>query len=195
MPTTIALYGDSYISRLQDYCDGDLRVPASIYWCGKGGLRTDFLNRKGVIDKNAKSSYDQLKRLRPDVVIINVGGNDLSTTTKPREIYDHIISLVHDFHQAGVKDVYVAEIMTQGDFTKCPDPQMNKKLFDLQHKKINILLAKELKGKFIDFPDIHYPADYLRDLVNMREYDPTSCNTGQKKYESRLRRVICSLRS
>ena len=84
MPTTIAMYGDSYISRFQDYCNGDLRVPASIYWQGKGGLRTDFLNKKAVIDKNVKTSYDLLKSLQPDVVIINMGGNALSSTTKPQ---------------------------------------------------------------------------------------------------------------
>ena len=85
MPT-VAIYGNSYVSRLQDFCGGDLRVPASIYWFGKGGLRTDFLNKKGIVDKHAKSMYEQMKSLQPDVVIINVGGNNLSTTTTPREI-------------------------------------------------------------------------------------------------------------
>ena len=134
MPTKIAMCGDSYVSRLQDYCDGDLRVPASIYWCGKGGLRTDFLNKKGVIDKYAKSSYDQLKSLRPDVFVINVGGNDLSTRTKPREIYNRIIGLVHDVQKAGVKDVYVAERMTRADLPS--NEEKNSLIFDAKRSTL-----------------------------------------------------------
>ena len=85
--------------------------------------------------------------------------------------------------------------MTWETFPNVPTLKWIKKSFDLQRKKINTLLAKELKGNVIDFPDINYPADYLRDLMHMREYYPTSCNTGKKKNESRLRRVICSTRN
>ena len=192
---TIAMYGDSYIKRLQDYCDGDLRVPATICWFGKGGLRSDFKDRKGLkIGKDAKSNYEKMKKLLPDVVFINVGGNDLTTTTKPREIYDQIAGLIYELQQAGVKEIYVAEILTRGDFSKCPDPDMNKASFDLQRKKINTLLAKEFKEKFIEFPDIQYPTDYLTDRVHLMDHDSTTRNTGLKKFESTLRRIICSLK-
>ena len=195
MPITVAFYGDSYIRRLYDFCDGSLRVPATVCWFGKGGLRSDLKDKKGLtVDKNARANFEKLRKRRPDAVIINVGENDLSTTTKPRDIYFRIMELINDLQQDGVRDIYVAEIMTRGDFSRCPDPAMNKAAFDLQRKKINTLLAKELKGNFIKFHDIHYPADYSADLVHLQAHEPNTINTGLKKFECRLRRLICSLR-
>ena len=57
-------------------------------------------------------------------------------------------------------------------------PSNEQTSFDRQRKKINTLLAKELKGKFIKFIDIHYPGDYLNDFVHMQDNDPTSVNRG-----------------
>lgn len=195
MPLTIALYGDSYVSRLKNLCGGDLRVPATVCWYDKSGVRSDFIDRHGKFDDKAKANYERLKKLGPDVVFINVGGNDLTTTSNPREIYDKILSLVDELKAVGVKVVYVAEIMTRGDFSKCPDPKMNKTSFDLQRKKINTLLAKKLKDTFVKFSDVRYPADYTKDLVHLLEFATTTNNTGIKKYESRLRRIFCSLKS
>lgn len=39
MPKTIAMYGDSYVNRLKEYCDCNLRVPGKVCWFDKGGLR------------------------------------------------------------------------------------------------------------------------------------------------------------
>ena len=195
MPLTIALYGDSYITRLKNFCKSDLRVPANLCWFDKSGVRSDFIDRKGQIDATAKANYDRLKSLRPDVVFINVGGNDLTTTSNPREVYDRILGLVDELKQVGVKVVYVAEILTRGDFRKCPDPKMNKESFDLQRKKINTLLAKQLKERFLKFSDIRYPNDYSTDLVHLLDFSTATNNTGLKKYESRLCRILCSIKS
>ena len=40
--------------------------------------------------------------------------------------YDQIAGLIYELQQAGVLEIYVAEILTRGDFSKCPDPEMNK---------------------------------------------------------------------
>ena len=167
MPLTVALYGDSYIFRLKNFCKSDLRIPADVSWFDKSGLRSDFVNKKGKIDETAKANFESLKKERPDAVFINVGGNDLTTTSNPREVYDRIICLADELQQAGVKVVCVAEIMTRGDFSKCPDPEMNKRSFDLQRKRINTLLAKKFKDKFLKFADI--------DLDNPTDYDKDPC--------------------
>lgn len=157
MPLSIALYGDSYVYRLKNYCNTDLRVPANVSWFDKSGLRSDFINRNGEIDSEATTNFAKLKEEKPDVVFINVGGNDLTTKSNPREIYDRILSLVDELKQAGVKVVYVAGIMARGDFSKSPDPDMNQQSFDLQRRKINTLLAKELRDRFVKLAVVKFP--------------------------------------
>ena len=139
MPKTIALYGDSYVARLQDYCNEDLRVPNDVYLFGKGGLRSDLSKRNGEVDISAKLMFRKLKELKPDAVFLNVGGNDLTTSSTPRQVIHRILGLTAELQKAGLRVVYVAEILTRGDFSKCPDPEMNQACFNRQRKKINSL--------------------------------------------------------
>ena len=41
-----------------------------------------FHQQRGEIDESTKANYERLKKLRPDVVFINVGGNDLTTASR-----------------------------------------------------------------------------------------------------------------
>ena len=61
MPLTIALYGDSYVSRLKNFCTAELRVPANVCWFERSGVRSDFLDKKGKFDVAAKANYDRMK--------------------------------------------------------------------------------------------------------------------------------------
>ena len=194
MSTTIALYGDTYVKNLRNYCNGDLRVPATVFWFDKGGLRADFKKRDGKrIDTDAKAKYDKMIELRPDVAFINVSGNDITTETKPREIFDRVVKIAEDLRDAGATTVLIAEIMTRGDFSKSPDPTLDKTTFDRKRQKINAFLAKHFKDNLIRFPDIKYPKDYSTDGVHLMTYSDSTNNTGMKKYESRIRRILCSL--
>lgn len=182
------MYGDSYILRLKEFCKKDLRVPADVLWHEKSGLRSDFINRQGKIDDSAVKNYESLKELQPDVVFMNVGGNDLTTTSDPNNVYEQIMALVDDLKGVGVKDVYVAEIMPRGDFSMNPDPKMNQTSFERQRRKINYLLAKTVKTRCVKFADVLFPDEYSTDEVHL-------ANSGLKKYESRLRRIFCSLKA
>lgn len=149
-----------------------------------GGLRTDRMDYR---------LYDRMLRKRPQIAVINIGGNDITPTSAPRDIFKRICNIVEDLHDSGVKHVFIAEIMTRGDFSKCPG--LTKVSFDLQRKKINHLLAKTYKEKLIRFSDIRFPKDYSYDGVHMGTEVTTTRNTGMKKYESRIRRILCSVRS
>lgn len=195
MPKTIAIYGDSYVKRLREFCNGELRVPGSIYWYDKGGLRADFRNRDGQPDAYAISRYNQMVDLHPDIVFLNVSGNDITTKTDPREIIDRVVRITVDLQEAGTTTVFIAEILTRGDFSKSPDSQLDKATFDRKRQKINSGLAKLFKDKLIRFPDIKYPRDYSTDLVHLSSYSATTNNTGLKKYESRIRRLLSSLKN
>ena len=193
MPTTIALYGDSYVANLRNHCNSNLRVPATVYWFGKGGLRTDFKKRDGKIDTDAQAMYSRMIDLRPNVAFINVSGNDITTDVKPRDIFNRVVRIVDDLQAAGTTTVFIAEIITRGDFSKSPDPNLDKPTFDKIRQKVNTLLAKCYKDNFIRFPDIKYPKDYSSDGVHVSTHSESTNNTGMKKYESRIRSVLCSI--
>ena len=57
----IALLGDSYISRLEEFCKGDLRVPGDVRFFGVGGMNFD----------NYSKVFKEVKLFRPDAVYIS----------------------------------------------------------------------------------------------------------------------------
>ncbi|OWF36980.1 hypothetical protein KP79_PYT02494 [Mizuhopecten yessoensis] len=109
--------------------------------------------------------------------------------SKPRDIFNRIVSLVETLRDSGTTRVLVAEILPRGSFKA---PGLNKTVFDRQRNKINALLRKKYDKDFVRFPDIKYPTDYLPDLVHLDTRETTTKNTGMKKYASRIRRCLHS---
>ena len=195
MPLTIAIFGDSYVEHLRRYCENDLRVPGKTYWFGKGGMTANFKKKNGEKDVVAEDLYQRMLELRPDVAFINVSGNDITTATTPKQIYDRVVKIVSGLQEVGTRHIFIAEIMTRGDFSKSPDPGLDKTTFDKKREKINSRLAKTYKDHLIRFSDMRYPRDYHTDLVHLMTESSTTNNTGMRKYESHIRRLLCSLRS
>ena len=196
MSTSLALYGDSYVKRLRGFCNNDLRVPGTVYWYDKSGLRADLKKRDGQReDTDARAMYNSMLELRPDVAFINVSGNDITSQTTPREIFDRVVLIVNDLQAAGTSTIFVAEIMTRGDFSKSPDQHLDKATFDRKRQEINTLLAQRFKENLIRFSDVRYPDDYDKDQVHLLKNSASTANTGMKKYESRIRRILCSLKN
>ena len=117
----IALLGDSYISRLERFCDGNLKIPGHVKFFGKGGMRTpsDFL--------------DGLLAFQADVVFLSLGGNHIQYNSTPKEIISRILSIRETLITNGVKTVFIAEISERGCFTK--SPQLTAKAFNAQRQK------------------------------------------------------------
>lgn len=87
MATKKAFYSDSYVKRLQDFCNCDLQVPRSVYWFDKGGLLADFKKRDGKRkDAEAKAMYTWMFKQHPDVAFINMSSNDIMTQTTSRDL-------------------------------------------------------------------------------------------------------------
>ncbi|KAH3699716.1 hypothetical protein DPMN_074676 [Dreissena polymorpha] len=169
----VVLFGDSNIKRLPFFCKDrkGLLVPYNLRWFGQGGLRMDRM------DNNL---YGMMLREKADIIIVAVGGNDITPTSQPKEIVERITEIVNEMHRNGCEHVYVLEIMTRGDFSKC------------KRVKINKCLAKTYKNNFIRFPDIKFPADYSKDLVHLESLCPG--NNGMHKYQCRIQRLICSVK-
>ena len=146
-------------------------------------------------DTDARAMYNSMLELRPDVAFINVSGNYITSQTTPREIFDRVVLIVNELQAAGTSTIFIPEIMTRGDFSKSPDQHLDKATFDRKRQKINSLLAKRFKENLIRFSDVRYPEDYDNDQVHLLKNSASTANTGMKKYESRIRRILCSLKN
>ena len=105
------LFGDSYIKRLQNFCDGDLHVPGSTRFVHRGGLRCDGIDE--MMEKKLTAAAE-----KTDIVFLSIGGNDISPISKPEKIYDDIKSLIEKLKEAGVRRVFISEILPRADFKK-----------------------------------------------------------------------------
>ncbi|KAH3805537.1 hypothetical protein DPMN_133841 [Dreissena polymorpha] len=140
----VVLFGDSYIKRLCFFCDErkGLHMPYNVKWYSQGGLRTDRMNT---------DLYGKMLKEKGDIVIVAVGGNDITPTSQPKEIVRRITEIVNDISRNGCEHVYITEILTRGNFSKCPGLQ--KIVFDRQRIKINKCLAKTFKNNLLKFPE------------------------------------------
>ncbi|XP_069106512.1 uncharacterized protein [Argopecten irradians] len=165
-----AILGSSYISRLRDFCEGDLKVPGECRFYGKGGMRTDSIPTRMMVN---------LKDYDADVVFIHLGGNDIQQDSNPRHIFLNLCTIVETLTEMGAT-VYIAEICRRGDFSKAPG--LDEKSFNKQRNAINRLL-KEKFGKYMIKVPLQYPADYDDKLVHFSHF-------GLRKYFFMVRRVF-----
>ena len=109
-PATILMIGDSYIRRLQDYenrCYGpyanlgfDFPV-ANVSWLGIGGM---------TVRRFRVCYMEQVHNVKPDIVFIHLGGNDLCCYYKtPEEVGEETELLVEDLLAMGVLQVVVSQ--------------------------------------------------------------------------------------
>ncbi|XP_033730279.1 uncharacterized protein LOC117319617 [Pecten maximus] len=150
-----AVFGSSYVTRLERYCHGDLKVPGTVRFFGKGGMRSDSIPRQLLRD---------LIEYNPDVVLIQLGGNDISATSSPNDIFQRLLTLQVDLHHAGIQEVYFTEIVRRGNFDKSPG--LTATSFEKQRKKINRLLLT--RPRYIKIR-VNFPEDYDRDQVHFND--------------------------
>lgn len=177
------LFGDSYIKRLYSFCGGDLHVPGSSVFVYQGGLRSDRL------DNGMKK---KMKDAKPDVMFISIGGNDVNPDSSAVEIFERICCLVKEFEDAGVRRVFISEILPRADFSRSQPPGLTKSKFDRDRKTINKMLYQYYGENVIKFHDIKCPRDYLDDLVHLSTPTLATRNCGIRKYFFRIRLAFCS---
>lgn len=150
------------------------QVPGVVKFFGRGGM---------TIDQYDESLFQEMLRFRPDVILINLGGNDIHSQSVPTDIANKLVALVETLKSHGTKSVYVAEICERGRFIK--DPNLTKKSFNAQRKKINKLIHRQECVKFAEL-NMRFPKDYDNDKVHF------SKPKGQRKYMYFLRRILLS---
>jgi hypothetical protein len=116
----VCVIGHSYIRRLRDFCSqtetenlGLDPKEFQIIFRGKGGLRL----------RKCDSRSDLLCfNIIPDIVFLQIGENDISTSTNSRKLAEDILSVAQYLrHGVGVGLIIVGQLIRRMQFASCRD--------------------------------------------------------------------------
>ncbi|KAK3106364.1 hypothetical protein FSP39_018560 [Pinctada imbricata] len=122
-PLNVQIIGHSYIRRLHEYCDKNnilnLRLDrdfCAVNFRGKGGLRLRHIGQTSGGSRHELFHFDVV----PDVVFLQVGGNDISAHTNCTQLARDIVSLAkYLVLGVGVRLVYIGQLIRRLPFTVC----------------------------------------------------------------------------
>lgn len=169
----VAFLGSSYIARLDKFCCSDMKIPGQTQFFGVPGLRADSV---------PPSKIQEITVFNPDIICVLVGGNDISDTSSPSEIFKNIVNLVDVLKNVCmIYQIYVCEVLSRGKFKF--SKHMTYERFEAQRTKINKKLIIMKNASIIPLRKIKYPQDYVSDCVHLND-------GGQKKLFFALRTAI-----
>ena len=174
---SLTVFGDSLVRRQGGFID---RVPfgVPVHFIGKGGMRA-----LAVPD----DLWQELLRTRPTHVFLHFGGNDISSDSSPRVIFEEIKCRVEELISFGVQCVWVGEVLPRGRFNRSPGLWAAE--YERQRRALNRLLHNFMKHRFILFRFHVFTLtgiphrDFLSDLVHLSVF-------GQRKYHRVLLRLL-----
>ncbi|XP_053381462.1 uncharacterized protein LOC128549140 [Mercenaria mercenaria] len=109
--------------------------------------------------------FESLKTYKPRYVFINLGGNDITDSCNPHDIYLNIINIVEELYNCGVERVFVASIVERGKFPKWTG--LNHKFFNVYRRSVNKKLKKYFARDFVQIGKrLIYSRYYDLDLVH-----------------------------
>ena len=153
--TKFATFRDSYVTHLQKFTGGRSDV-SNCRFLGVSGMST----RRKLQDK-----FDEMKHYRPDVVFMNLGGNDITESTDIHNLVKRLKNIVKELYENGTTKVFVATVIERGSFpewTGLATPIFNK----IRHA-LNKKLRTELGTELIDVgKKMKYHRHYNNDLVH-----------------------------
>lgn len=144
--TRVAILGDSYCHHLKndlarERLDGDLNLRrCRVSW---------FANRGGTARKALRFDLAAVENARPDVCIVQLGGNELDKGEKPGWVVATLCLLAVELKRLGAKVVYICEVT----------PRLSPKFsshaaFTQAARECNKDLAMLLGGKLREYPRI-----------------------------------------
>ncbi|XP_052770941.1 uncharacterized protein LOC128210628 [Mya arenaria] len=150
----VAIFGDSHVWRLDAFCNEDLKVPMEVRFFGAGGMKAS---------KPKPGLLKQVKMYGADLVVVSLGGNDITTTSVPKDIVAAVLDIAQDFLDSGVSTILVLEIGERGAFRD----GLGYRSFASQRARINQLLGKRERElvEVLRLPHIRLPAEFMRDKV------------------------------
>ncbi|XP_060564019.1 uncharacterized protein LOC132723342 [Ruditapes philippinarum] len=128
-----AIFGDSFITRLQASTYGKLDFDRPHRFFGVSGMSTQ---------RKFTSKFREMLEYRPRYVFINLGGNDITAACDIHSIYINLINIAEDLYNSGVERVFVASIIERGNFKQWTG--LNSKMFNKIRRSLNNKLKKYL---------------------------------------------------
>jgi hypothetical protein len=125
---TVLVLGHSFVRRLSDFvherresCVPNFDLPCNVKFIGTGGLRV----------YNLWAYLDDVSRILPDIVVLDVGTNDLSSDNScPGELADSVHRFAeHLINNFGVKTVNIAQIFRRLPGAERTPVDFNSKVF------------------------------------------------------------------
>ena len=114
-PATVLMLGDSFVRRLQEFATREYGAydnlglhyqVANVFWHGIGGIMVDTLRADRL-----RQFYSIMNEIKPDVVFLHIGSNDLTCSRKtPEMVGDSIDQLCGDLMASGVKQLVVSQL-------------------------------------------------------------------------------------
>ena len=112
-----------------------------------------------------QDKFDEMKRYRPDVVFMNLGGNDITESTDIQILVKRLKNIVKELNENGITKVFVATVIERGSFPEWTG--LTRPIFNRIRHALNKKLRTELGTDLVDVgKKIKYQRHYNNDLVH-----------------------------
>ena len=106
-----------------------------------------------------------MKHYRPDVVFMNLGGNDLTESTDIQNLVKQLTNIVKELYENGITKVFVATVIERSSFPEWTG--LTRPIFNKIRHALNKKLRTELGTDLVDVgKKIKYHRHYNIDLVH-----------------------------
>lgn len=151
----VAIFGSSYVKRASYFAD--FAMPFEVEWFGVGGM---------TASQPCPNLISKMARYSPDIVVVCLGGNDISSGAEPSTVIDCLTSLFHRIRDFAPRqpDIFFTEIVSRGKFRS----SLQREEFDGKRRTVNNKMKKILGRTFIRI-DVRFPRHYLPDEIRFND--------------------------
>lgn len=134
-----------------------LTMPFEVEWFGVGGM---------TASQPCPNLIFKMARYSPDIVVVCLGGNDISSGAEPSTVIDCLTSLFHRIRDFAPRqpDIFFTEIVSRGKFRS----SLQREEFDGKRRTVNNKMKKILGRTFIRI-DVRFPRHYLPDGIHFND--------------------------
>ena len=95
-----------------------------------------------------QDKFDEMKHYRPDVVFMNLGGNNIKESTGIQNLVKQLKNIVKELYENGITKVFVATVIERGYFPELTG--LTRSIFNKIRHALNKKLRTELGTDLVD---------------------------------------------